>query len=291
MRKINKISWLVLSAFMLTLTLYTLSLGDDETDVVPAYTPSDKQDMTPVKLPPIKEKYLDNGLKVVIVEQHELPVVSLRLMCKAGSQLDPEGKAGAVSFMTDLLTKGTTNRSATDIADEIDYIGANLNAGSGWAGTYVTCTTLKKHLDKALDVMRDVVLNPAFADDEIERNRQRTLSSIVNSKDQPSSVASDAFNEWLFGDHPYAWPTEGTEETVSGLSRDDIQGMYDEIFIPENSVLFVVGDMKPKEGFKLAEESFGNWEKGNVPQLTSASPEGPEGYHIKLINKADATIP
>ncbi|MBU0520482.1 insulinase family protein [bacterium] len=289
MKSIKIISGLVLVFVLLASTQTSICLAEDKEDVVPAYTPPQTQDLTPVKLPPIEEKILNDGLKVVVVEHHELPVVSLRLMCKAGSQYDPAGKAGATSFMADLLTKGTKNRTASEIADEIDFIGGNLGAGSGWSGTYVTCTVLKKHLAKGLDIMQDVVLNPTFADDEIERNRQSTLSSIVNSKDQPSSVASKAYSEWLFGDHPYALPTEGTEETIAGLTREDIVGMYDLIFAPNNSVLFVVGDIKPKEGFKLAKEAFSSWEKGAAPVLSLPQTDAPEGYKIRLINKSDAT--
>ncbi len=261
----------------------------DTTDLVPAYQPPAEIKLDPVKLPPIKEKILANGLKVIVVEHHELPIISLRLVCKAGSQYDPPGKAGVTNFMTGLLKKGTESRSATDIADEIDYIGGKLGAGSGWSATYVTCTVLTKHLDTGLDLMQDISLHPVFADDEIERLRQQTLSSIENSKDQPASVAEDAFNEWLFGDHPYAFPTEGTEETVKGITRADIVEQYNRIFIPNNSVLFIVGDIKPKQAFKIAERAFGDWREGEVPRVEFPSVQSPKGYRIRLINKPDAT--
>jgi zinc protease len=267
----------------------TAQTPGDTVDVVPAYQPPAKIKLDPVKLPPIKEKVLENGLKVIVVEHHELPIVSLRLVCKAGSQYDPPGKAGVTNFMTGLLKKGTESRSATDIADKIDYIGGKLGAGSGWSATYVTCTVLTKHLETGLDLMQDIALHPAFSDDEIERLRQQTLSSIKNSKDQPASLASEAFNAWLYGNHPYAFPTEGTEETVTGITRDDILEQYHRIFIPNNAVLFIVGDIKPKQAFKIAEKAFGDWNQGEIPQVEFPEVKNPEGYRIRLINKPDAT--
>jgi len=262
---------------------------EEEIDVVPAYVPPAEQALAPVKLPPIKEKVLKNGLKVIVVEHHELPVVSLRLMCKAGSQYDPAGKAGLTRFMTDLLTKGTETLSATEIADKIDFIGGRLSAGSNWDATYVTCTALTKHLQTALELMQDVVLNPAFSDGEIERNRQQTLSSIENDKDRPSTIASEAFNRWLFGEHPYAFPIEGTEETVKSFTRDDVLKQYELIFNPNNSALFIVGDISPKKAFKIARESFQSWPEGSVPEAVFPIPEAPEGYKVRLVNKPDAT--
>ncbi len=270
-------------------TVFPVFADDDKTDPVPAYKTPAEQTLTPVVLPPIQDKHLENGLKVVVVEHHELPIVSFRLMCKAGSQLDPAGKAGLNQFMAGLLDKGTESLSATEIAEKIDYIGGRLGTGSGWAATYVTCTALTKHLDVALEIMRDIVLNPAFSEDEIERSRQQTLSSIENSKDQPRSIASREYNSWLFGDHPYAFPIGGSEESVSNITRDDILGQYSKVFVPQNSVLFIVGDVKPGKGFKLAKEVFGSWSRGEAPSYELPAVAEPKGYQIHLVNKPDAT--
>ncbi len=281
----------LLSALLLMMLVPNLQVfaQDDTKDVVPAYQPPADQKLAPVVLPPIKEKVLKNGLKVVVVEHHELPLISFRLMCKAGSQLDPNGKAGLTDFMAGLLEKGTESLSATDIADKIDNIGGNLGTGSGWATTYVSCTSLKKHLDIALDLMQDVVLNPSFPEEEIERSRQQRLSGIENSKDQPRTVASLEYNKWLFGDHPYAYPSGGNTETVTAITREDILTQYDKVFVPGNSVLFVVGDVKPKEGFKLAKNAFGGWAAGDVPTTEYPEPQAPSGYKIHLVDKPDAT--
>ena len=140
-----------------------------------------------------------------------------------------------------------------------------------------------------LELMQDVVLHPAFTEDEIERQRQQTLSSIENSKDRPATVANREYNKWLFGDHPYAFPTGGTIASVESLTREDILLQYDRVFMPNNSVLFVVGDIKPKKGFKLAENAFGEWREGEVPKAEFFEVKEPDGYKLRIVNKADAT--
>jgi zinc protease len=191
--------------------------------------------------------------------------------------------------MTGLLTQGTKTLSATQIADKIDFVGGNLSAGSGWDASNVECSVLKKHLKVGIELMRDVTLNPAFAEDEIERLRQQTLSSIKNAKDQPDNLADEEFDKWLFGDYPYAHPIGGDEASVSSISHDDIVAQYERIFIPTHSVLAVIGDVSAKEGFRIAEEMFGSWKQSSAPVAENQPPLPPKGYRVHIVDKADAT--
>jgi len=263
--------------------------SDTGSDPVPAYVPPAVPSLAPVKLPPIQEKILKNGLKIIVVEFHEVPVVALRLQCKAGSFYDPPGKAGLTQFMTGLLTQGTESLSATQIAEKIDFVGGSLGASSGWDASNVESSVLQKHLNLAVDLMRDVALHPAFAEDEIERLRQQTLSSIKNAKDQPENLADEEFDKWLFGDFPYAQPIGGTEASVSSFTRDDIRAQYGRIFIPNQSIMAVIGDITAKDGFRLAEKMFGDWKAGSLPTASAAPPPPPQGYRIHIVDKADAT--
>jgi len=282
------LSWLIALLCLLSYQGFA-QVEPEKADVVPAYAPPAETILTPVKLPPIKEKLLENGLKVVVVEHHELPVISFRLMCKVGSLYDPPGKAGLTRFMAALLDKGTENLSATEIADKIDFIGGSLSAGSGWDATYLTCEVLTKYLDTAAELMQEVTLHPTFSDEEIERLRQQTLTSIENDKDQPATVAAEEFNRWLFDQHPYADPIKGTEESVSSFVREDVLAQYNRVFVPENSVLFIVGDIRPRAGFKAAQKAFGDWPKGTVLITDFPTPQAPDSYRIRLLNKPDAT--
>ena len=275
------------------LALLAAPLGAQNSDVggdpVPAYVPPAVPSLAPVKLPPIQEKVLKNGLKVIVVEFHEVPVVALRLQCKAGSFYDPPGKAGLTQFMTGLLTKGTESLSATQIAEKIDFVGGSIGASSGWDASNVECSVLQKHLNMAVDLMRDVALHPAFAEDEIERLRQQTLSGIKNGKDQPENLADEEFDKWLFGDFPYAQPIGGTEASVGSFRREDITAQYGRIFLPNHSIMAVIGDITAKDGFRLAEKMFGDWKAGSLPAASAAPPLAPQGYRIHIVDKADAT--
>lgn len=285
-----------ISTTALLLLLFSLFCGwaaaqgtGEKPDVVPAYTPPPVQASKPVVMPPIHEQTLKNGLKVIVVENHELPVVSLRLMCKAGSFYDPADKAGITQFMTSLLTMGTQTLNATQIAQKVDFIGGSLNSSSSWDASYVEGTALTKYLSTISDLFRDVTLHPAFAPEEIERSRQQTLSSIRNDKDQPASLAEDEFNDWLFASYPYANPIEGTDSTVNSFTRDDIVKQYSLIFLPNNSVLAVVGDIDAKTGFNVAQKMLGDWKQGSVPAINASLPPAPKGLNIHLVDKPDAT--
>ena len=258
-------------------------------DQVPAFKGGAAGELTPVKLPPIESRVLDNGLKIVTVEHHELPVVSFRLMVKSGSAQDPLGKAGVASITASLLTKGTKSRSATDIADEIDFVGGNLNSSSDWDRCRVTSQVLKKHFDTGLDLFADVILNPVFQKSEIERLRKRKISSYINDKDDPANLCNEYFGIALYGDHPFGYEESGTGETLAKISRADITGFYKSNFVPNNAMIVVAGDITPEEAFAAIEGKFGSWKQKDVskPELPEAAK--PAGYKIVLVDRPDAT--
>lgn len=268
-------------------TLIVLFLGCSGGDLVPAYKTKDAGGQAPVKLPPISEKILDNGLKVMVVEHHELPIVSMRIQFKAGQTLDPIGKAGLADMTASLLTKGTKTRSATEIAEAIDFVGGRLNSGSGWDASNVSCQVLKKHLETGLDLFSDVILNPAFQKNEIERLRKRSISSYIDSKDDPANLADMKFMSLLYKDHPYGY-TQGTDKTLPNITTEDITGFYDSWYAPNNAILMIAGDITPDEGFKLAESKFAGWAKKELPVFSFPEPIAPKGIKIVLVNKKDA---
>jgi zinc protease len=249
-------------------------------------TAADNQE---IKLPPIQKVGLANGLTVIVIEHHELPVVAFRLVLKSGSASDPQGKSGTADLTAGLLRKGTKTRSATRIAEEIDFVGGQLGAGSGLDATYATCQVLTKHFDVGLDLLSDIILNPTFKEDEIERLRKQTLSAIAEGKQDPSSVADEKFSQFLFGDHPYGRPSEGTEESVPTITREDIVDFHRTYYVPNNAILAVVGDVKSKDVLAKVKAKFGSWKSGDVPQPVVATPPPVQGYQILLVDKPDLT--
>jgi zinc protease len=242
-----------------------------------------------IKLPEIKKEILDNGLKVIVIEHHELPVVAFRLVLKSGSAYDPAGKAGLADLTAGLLRKGTKTKNATQIAEEIDFVGGTLGAGADWDATFATCRVLNKYFDTGLDLLTDIILNPTFKEDEIERLRRQTLAGIMQQKDDPGSVAEENFRKFVFGEHPYGQPREGTEESVSGITREDIVNFYETYYVPNNAILAVVGDVKTADVLKKVKSKFGSWEKREFATPNFVQPPQIKGHQILLVDKPDLT--
>jgi zinc protease len=242
-----------------------------------------------VKLPPITEDTLDNGLIVVAVENHELPTVTMKMVVRAGSAYDPADKAGLANFTAGLLRQGTKTRTAPQIAEAIDFVGGSLDASANRDAIIAACGVLTKHIDVGIDLLTDIILNPVFDTSEVERLRNQTISGIVQSKDDGNDLCVKGFNSTLFGNHPYGHPTEGTEKSVGGITRDDIGKYYSEYFHPNNAFIVVSGDIKPAEIFKKIGAAFKDWKKATISVLNISTPASPEGYKILLIDKPDAT--
>lgn len=242
-----------------------------------------------IMLPTMSDKTLDNGLKVIVVENHEQPVVSMRLLIKAGSASDGTGKAGLADLTAGLLRKGTATRDATKISEEIDFVGGNLVAWADLDATNVASEVLTKHFDVGLNLLADIVLNPTFANTEIDRLRKQTIAGLMAQKDDGGTIADIQYAQYLFGEHPYGQPGNGTVESVSGITRDDIVGFWKDNFVPENSVLFVAGDVTAADVLPKIEAQLGGWTKGNTPKLDPPPAPKINGTRVVLINKADAT--
>lgn len=242
-----------------------------------------------VKLPPITEKTLANGIELVVVENHELPVISMRIVLKTGAAYDPKGKAGLANLTAGLLRKGTKKLKATEIAEKIDFVGGSLGASANRDASNITCSVLVKHFQVGLDLLSDIILNPALDSSEFNRDRSRAIAGVKQSKDDPSTVCEEGFNRALFGDHPYGQPDEGTEASLTALSVDDVRKFYNEYYKPNNAIVLVAGDVKPAQIIKAVEKSLGSWKKGVIPELKAIEPKNPVGYSVSLIDKEDAT--
>jgi len=180
-------------------------------------------------LPPIEKTKLANGLEVWMVHQNELPIVSMNLVLRTGTSNEPNDRTGVSNVVSQLLDDGTAKRSATEIANQQQALGANINAGSGWDSTNVTLQTLTRNLDAALDLYADVVQNPIFPTTELESLRARTLVGLRQQKANPNAIANVAFNKVLYGDHPYG--RDNNEATIKAILRDDVVKFYESNYL------------------------------------------------------------
>lgn len=214
-----------------------------------------------VKFPPYSMRTLANGLQVIAVSHHEQPAVSLRLLIRAGGALDPPDKPGVAAVVAAVLDQGTTTRSAEQIATTIDSIGGVIGSGSGTDLSFIQAIVMKDSLNVALDLVSDLARSPAFAQEEIERQRQQILSGLKVSYDDPEYLAGVVFDRLVYGFHPYGRPDAGTPQSIAAITRQDLVAFHKNWFGPNNAILAIVGDVSAEEAFSGAERAFGAWAK------------------------------
>jgi predicted Zn-dependent peptidase len=226
----------------------------------------------PLQLPPVQKLRLSNGLPVLVVELHEVPVVQVNVVVRAGAGADPRGKPGLASMTADLLDEGAGSRSALAIADELDYLGADLRTRAGWDASAVALHVPVKRFGAALPIFADVVLRPTFAVAELDRVRKDRLTELLQLRDEPSAIASVAFTNALYGrDHRYGVPIIGTETAVRGFTRADLAAFHERVYQPGNSAIVVVGDVTAPAVQAQLEQAFGGWKAAN-PRTPAAVP-------------------
>lgn len=225
---------------------------------------------------------LDNGLKVIVVENHKLPRVSYQLSLNNDPITEGE-KIGYIEFAGDLLSKGTKTRSKADIDNAVDFIGGSFS--TSYDGIYAS--SLKKHSAKLLDVFTDVLYNPSFPTDELDKMRKRAVSGLAADKSNPESIASKVRQVVNYTtDHPYG--EVQTEETIRKIAIDDCKRYYDTYFKPNNAYLVVVGDISLDEARNQVNTYFAKWKRGDIPMISYKKPASPKGSNVHFANKDGA---
>jgi predicted Zn-dependent peptidase len=242
-----------------------------------------------VSLPPIITRQLANGLKLMIVEQHELPLADFVLLTGSGSTADPTGKAGVANLTAAILREGTTTRKSLDIADQAAFLGIGLSSTSSWESSTLSLHTPTAQLDSALALFADVALHPSFPTNEFERLKKNRLTDLLQIRDQGPAIANLAFPAIVFGaSHPYGLASIGTETSVKSLTTGDLQSYYQTNFRPNNATLIIVGDVTPDQIEQRIKSLFGSWQSGEVPSLSYAEPPKSGATTIYLIDKPGA---
>lgn len=233
-----------------------------------------------------------NGLTVLVLEQHALPIVQVHALVKTGSVQDPPGKAGLANLVARLLDEGTATRSATQLAEQIEFVGGQLVVKSGDDFTTAAVKVLKKDQELGVSLLADILLHPTFPEKEFRRVRSQILGEMQSEQDDPGTIAAKAFNQLVFDGHPYRWPVNGTEETLASVTRKDVREFYGREYLPNQTILTLVGDITVEEARALAAKHFGPWKRAQAPPRI-ATPAAPVTKPvIKLIQKelSQATI-
>jgi len=226
---------------------------DRSTPPVPGPAPT-------LRVPRIQKQALSNGLPVWIVEQHEVPVAQVNLVVRSGSSDDPAGKFGIAALTASMLMEGAGTRASLELADAVDFLGAELNASASSDLSAIRLHAPVARLADALPVMADVAQRPQFAQADLDRLRQQRLTQLVQARDDPSTIAALAFARVLYGTaHRFGTATMGTAETLRSFTVDDLRAFHAGAYRPENATLIVVGDVTPAAIVPLLEKSFGTW--------------------------------
>jgi zinc protease len=239
--------------------------------------------------PAVAERRLSNGMRILIARKPGLPLVSARLSFEAGSSDDPSGKAGVASFTAALLDQGTATRSAPEIATEVERLGATVGAGAGSDFTNVFASSPSNVFPQTLALMADVVRNPAFAAEELDRAKTLALNGLRVQLSQPGPVAGLAAARAVYGDAPYAVPGSGTPGTIPGLTRDDVVGFHQARYRPSQATLVFSGDITPDAAYALAEQAFGDWREPAGAAMAAGDPAGaPVAPRVIVIDQPGA---
>ena len=239
-----------------------------------------------VKLPKAEEATLSNGLRVILLESHRVPTFTMQMVVLSGGLSDPADYHGLASFTAGLLREGTQKRTSKDIAEQVDTIGATLTANALLSSFTSTITTsgLVENFDQSLDIFSDVIRNPKFPQEEIDKYKQRQIAQLQFQRSIPQFLAAERFQRAIYGNHPAGMIVPPTE-SIKKITSADLARFHSTYYRPNNAMLAIVGDVTLKEIMPKLEKAFGDWQKADVPQ--TKIPVAPEQAtaRIQLIDR------
>lgn len=244
------------------------------------------KELLKVKRPRAKEATLKNGLRVLVLENHKVPLFSMQMVILSGGLSDPAEQRGLASFTASLLREGTAKRSSKEISEQVDSLGASLTASASVSSftSTVTASGLVEDLDQLLEIFSDVVRNPKFPLDGVEKFKSRTLAGLQFLRSNPTYLAQERFNRAIYGNHPAALvtaPPESLRRTTAG----DLARFHSTYYRPNNAMLTIVGDVKLKDVLPKIERAFGDWQKGDVSQTVIPAVQAQPDARIYLIDR------
>ena len=240
-----------------------------------------------VKLPRAEEATLKNGLQVVLLRSTKVPTFNMQMVLLSGGLSDPSDYRGLAGFTASLLREGTTKRSSKDISEQVDALGATLNASAGLSSLTSTVNAggLVENFDQTLDLFADVIRNPTFPQTEVARFKTRTMSQLQIQRSIPQFLAAEQFSRAIYGtSHPASFIVAPTE-SIKKLNSKDLSDFHAKYYRPNNAILAIVGDVSMKEILPKLEKAFGDWERGDVPATTIPAAPAQGDSRIYLIDR------
>lgn len=232
---------------------------------------------------------LANGLRIVLIERHDVPIVRLYAIVQVGAEADPRDLPGTATMVAGLLPEGTKHRTAYQIAQAVDQAGGSIDTGAGWDQSYANISVLSSQSQLAFDLMSDLLVHPAFSPDEVERIRKQTLSALDVVDRDPGYVADTVLRRMLFAGTDYAHSEDGTRNSVERITRKQLVHFHQRYYVPSRAILAVTGDITETDCIALANRFLGDWK--NIPGsnlLPGSEPRAPDAREVIVVDKPDA---
>jgi zinc protease len=242
----------------------------------------------PYRFPPVRRTVLENGLRVLVAENHNAPLVSVRALVRSGADHDTAEVAGLAGITAELLDEGAGKRDAIRLAEDIGLLGGSLATGADWDASYASIDVLSVNANPAVDIFADVVQRPMLPASALERVRSERLNEILQQRDEPSAIAAKRFSNLLYGRGTYGNSVIGTAESVARISIDDIRRFYAEHYVPNNTSIVVAGDIDATGTIDLIRSCFAEWKRGKEPPRPTITPVAIDGNRIYLIDRPNA---
>lgn len=242
----------------------------------------------PYHFPHVTRTTLANGLRVLVAQNHNAPLVSLRALVRSGADHDVPELAGLASLTADLLDEGAGKRDGIRLAEDVGLLGGTLGTGADWDASYISLEVLARYGHEAIDMFSDIASRATLPPDALERVRVERLNDLLQQRDEPTAIAAKRFSGLLFGKGPYGVPMVGTPESVANIGIDHVRRYYGEHYIPNNTSVVVSGDVDPEQAVKLVEESLGKWQRGPEPPRPSVAAQPVESNRIYLVDRPTA---
>jgi zinc protease len=231
---------------------------------------------------------LDNGLRVLVAENRNAPLVSTRALVRSGADQDQPELAGLASLTADILDEGAGSRDAMRLAEDIGLLGGALGTGADWDATYISIDVLSRNADPTLSILADVTFRAMLPEDGFKRVKNERLTDIVQQRDEPAAIAGKRFANLLYGGGVYGNPIIGTDQTVGRITLEDVRRFYRAHYLPNNSSVVVAGDVTPAEAARLVETQFKAWERGTEPSRPTVSAQALQSSRIYIVDRPQA---
>ena len=242
----------------------------------------------PYHFPRVARRALDNGLRLLVAENHNAPLVAIRTLIHSGADHDSAALAGLASMTAELLDEGAGDRDAVRLAEDLGILGASLGSGADWDATYVSVDVLSRNFVEAFAILGEVDRRPMLPASSLERVRSERLMELLQQRDEPASIAAKRFSSLIYGRGAYGNTIIGNPETVERLSIDDVRRYYAAHFVPNNSSLVIAGDVDAAAAIAAAERLFGDWQKAEIPPRPEVAPQQFSESRIYLIDRPTA---